>query len=387
MFLLGGILEADPALIKQLSELYKAKLTSPAYQDWKQVNHRTMEGQSFEEERQIKKVISQMTKQVNVPEGKPVSVIPIKTSNFPNVDGKIQEGEWEGALEIDIGYGDVYTPIYLLSDSKRLYVAADVIQGKTRKTSFFFKYHIDLTPFLRREQVNLYPGSTQLQSSRLVYQKEFGISFYWNYDSHIYRNARGAGSRASGHQQYELVIDLSEANIHRDVPFSSFIQIGTDSKKMVLSNGREYQKPMFLGLLGSNIRPHWFVISDSYISDPNNVVAKEVIEHPHISKINPGRKVIDYEKYVVKGAYTIFYFYTDWCKPCHVLGPRLENLAKSREDVYVRKIDCDVIDSPENMANDIAGYPTVTIFGKNGQILHDKVIYLEPIEKILDEMF
>ncbi|AXA33943.1 thioredoxin [Francisella adeliensis] len=54
-------------------------------------------------------------------------------------------------------------------------------------------------------------------------------------------------------------------------------------------------------------------------------------------------------------------FYADWCGPCKMLGPILEQLSRDYKDVLVVKID---VDSNQNLAAKfgIRSIPTMIIF-------------------------
>jgi thioredoxin 1 len=65
----------------------------------------------------------------------------------------------------------------------------------------------------------------------------------------------------------------------------------------------------------------------------------------------------------------VFDFYADWCQPCQVLSPLLENLAEQFKDrTSFFKVD---IDQNKELATSIGvrGVPYV-LFAKNGQIVH-----------------
>ena len=48
---------------------------------------------------------------------------------------------------------------------------------------------------------------------------------------------------------------------------------------------------------------------------------------------------VELEKYVVKGKYTVFDFYSEYCGPCRGIAPRLRKLSAARDDIVVRKIN------------------------------------------------
>lgn len=62
---------------------------------------------------------------------------------------------------------------------------------------------------------------------------------------------------------------------------------------------------------------------------------------------------------------TIVDFWAEWCGPCRMLGPILDNLAKERADIQVVKVD---VDSNSELATQygIRSIPAVYIF-KNGE--------------------
>ncbi|WMJ73076.1 thioredoxin [Cytophagaceae bacterium ABcell3] len=63
-------------------------------------------------------------------------------------------------------------------------------------------------------------------------------------------------------------------------------------------------------------------------------------------------------------------FYADWCAPCKMLTPTLEQLSKESEDLKVVKIDVDKNPSAATQFG-INGVPTLILFRK-GKILWRK---------------
>jgi len=64
-------------------------------------------------------------------------------------------------------------------------------------------------------------------------------------------------------------------------------------------------------------------------------------------------------------------FYADWCGPCKVMAPVLEELAEKKPEISVRKIDVD--NNPTSAAKyGIRGIPTLLFF-KDGKIENTKV--------------
>lgn len=69
----------------------------------------------------------------------------------------------------------------------------------------------------------------------------------------------------------------------------------------------------------------------------------------------------NFEKEVLKESKKVLIdFYADWCGPCQVLSPIVEEVAKSNEDVKVVRIN---IDNAENIAIDygIMSIPTLVV--------------------------
>ena len=58
-------------------------------------------------------------------------------------------------------------------------------------------------------------------------------------------------------------------------------------------------------------------------------------------------------------------FYADWCGPCQMQAPILEELAKERDDVIIAKVD---VDQNPNLAQKyrVMSIPMLAVF-KNGQ--------------------
>ena len=85
----------------------------------------------------------------------------------------------------------------------------------------------------------------------------------------------------------------------------------------------------------------------------------------------------DFEKEIQEGL-VIVDFYADWCGPCQMLGPVLEQLDKEI-DIKIVKINVD--DIPE-LARQfrVMSIPTVMLF-KNGQFIKKQLGYM-PLEAL-----
>lgn len=79
-------------------------------------------------------------------------------------------------------------------------------------------------------------------------------------------------------------------------------------------------------------------------------------------------------------------FYANWCGPCKVLSPTLEQLSQEMNDVKFIKID---VDKHEEIARlyGIMSIPTL-IFFKNGKQVnkHIGLISADAIKEIIDEI-
>lgn len=64
-------------------------------------------------------------------------------------------------------------------------------------------------------------------------------------------------------------------------------------------------------------------------------------------------------------------FYADWCGPCRMLAPIVEEIAEERDDIIVGKVNVD--ENPLLCAKfGIASIPMLAVF-KNGEITAQKV--------------
>ena len=64
-------------------------------------------------------------------------------------------------------------------------------------------------------------------------------------------------------------------------------------------------------------------------------------------------------------------FYADWCGPCRMVGPIVEQIADEREDIIVGKINVD--ENPELASQfGVMSIPTLVVL-KNGEIANQSV--------------
>lgn len=92
----------------------------------------------------------------------------------------------------------------------------------------------------------------------------------------------------------------------------------------------------------------------------------------------------NFEKEVLKAKETVIIdFYADWCGPCKMQSPILDEIAEENEKVKVCKINVDEEDELSEKYN-IMSIPTMMIF-KNGESTKE-FVGLTPKEKILEEL-
>ena len=77
----------------------------------------------------------------------------------------------------------------------------------------------------------------------------------------------------------------------------------------------------------------------------------------------------NYEQEVMKSEGTVLVdFYADWCGPCKMQGPIVEQLAEERTDVKFCKLNVDEV-MPIAMELGITSIPTIMVV-KNGEITY-----------------
>ena len=73
-------------------------------------------------------------------------------------------------------------------------------------------------------------------------------------------------------------------------------------------------------------------------------------------------------------------FYADWCGPCRMVAPLVEEISNERDDVVVGKINVD--ESPELASKfNVFSIPTLIVL-KNGEVLN-KAVGARPKAQIL----
>lgn len=82
-----------------------------------------------------------------------------------------------------------------------------------------------------------------------------------------------------------------------------------------------------------------------------------------------GEDVPDLKEELAPGKITIFDFFAEWCGPCRVLDMRLRELAVTRDDIAIRKVNIVNYKSPvaKHYLRRVRGIPYLIVYGKNGE--------------------
>ena len=88
----------------------------------------------------------------------------------------------------------------------------------------------------------------------------------------------------------------------------------------------------------------------------------------------------EFDSYIKEGT-VIVDFYANWCGPCKMLSPVLEEIANDRSEVNIVKID---VDQNENISKEfgVMSIPTIILF-KDGNLI-DKKVGFQSKEEIVE---
>lgn len=250
-----------------LAQMIALKFNDPVYSA--ALNARKGIPNSFHmpEEQWIRKARSEISRLRKAPPGVRVLTIP-RAQAAPSLDGRIDAGEWKGALRIALAPEAGGTSVLLLAHGGQLYLAAHATPDRTDEgfDQFRFWFHLDLSPYLRNERVfvsrNGHLG--QLRDVWLPPEREAiqespppGMRLAQKTDWNIFERSRGA-SRVDGYRQYELAVDLEEVGLFPGVPFPAFFEIEGDPVKDAAG---KFKSRTILGTAGSKDQPLWLHVT------------------------------------------------------------------------------------------------------------------------------
>lgn len=97
---------------------------------------------------------------------------------------------------------------------------------------------------------------------------------------------------------------------------------------------------------------------------------------------------IDVREHLADNKFTLVDYYADWCAPCRVLEPKLEQLLVKYDNVALRRVD--IVNWYSDMAKrasrdfQLQGIPYVQVFGPDGKLLGFSMgLSIKPIEALL----
>lgn len=82
---------------------------------------------------------------------------------------------------------------------------------------------------------------------------------------------------------------------------------------------------------------------------------------------------------------TLVDFYADWCGPCKMVAPFIEEVAQEVEDITIGKLDVDAsADIAQNY--DVMSIPTLIVY-KDGEVVDQKMGFMtkEQIVELIDK--
>jgi thiol-disulfide isomerase/thioredoxin len=77
---------------------------------------------------------------------------------------------------------------------------------------------------------------------------------------------------------------------------------------------------------------------------------------------------VEIARHLVHGKVTVVDFYADWCGPCRMISPFLEQLVKDDHEVVLRKVDVVSWSSPVAQEYGINAIPRIEVYDRAGKI-------------------
>ena len=78
---------------------------------------------------------------------------------------------------------------------------------------------------------------------------------------------------------------------------------------------------------------------------------------------------VDINQHLALGNVTVLEFYADWCGPCRMLSPSLEQMAQADPEVALRKIDIVRWETPVTHQFGVNSIPQVNIYNRGGSLV------------------
>ena len=78
---------------------------------------------------------------------------------------------------------------------------------------------------------------------------------------------------------------------------------------------------------------------------------------------------VDINQHLALGNVTVVEFYADWCGPCRLLSPSLEQMASSDPEVALRKIDIVRWGTPVSQQFNVRAVPQVNVYNRAGGLV------------------
>ncbi len=82
-----------------------------------------------------------------------------------------------------------------------------------------------------------------------------------------------------------------------------------------------------------------------------------------------GGDEVDVKKHLAAGKVTLIEFYAEWCGPCKMISPALEQLARTDPEVALCKIDIVNWQSVVTRQYHINSIPCVVVFDRKGEMV------------------
>jgi len=91
---------------------------------------------------------------------------------------------------------------------------------------------------------------------------------------------------------------------------------------------------------------------------------------------------LNLREYLVRGKYTLFDYYADWCPPCRQLSPRLEQLARQHPNLALRKIDIVSWSHPVAAQQGVTDLPYLRLFDPEGRLVAEGDAVLDSLQRL-----